>query len=823
MTGPGGGQRRPWWRLPLLEAFLFVVLGALTNVFTGLLPESWKWAHDLRLMGGAFVVAAVLTIVVTLVRQRRDRQEAAGEPVPAERAVTARTVHGPVMTGDGAAIAGPVVIGDGATVVQHAAPSELAAPAAVPVPDGLVNVVSPGVFVGRAAQLARLDAVLEQPETVVVQAVHGLGGVGKSTLAAEWAWRHRDRYRPVWWIDADTAAAIDAGLAALAAALQTTATAGLPLEVLRERAVQWLASHDGWLLVLDNVDDPRDVAAVVGRVGTGRVLVTSRRATGWAGIATPVGVDVLALDDAVELMRRVLAPAGRDHDDAGLARVCRELGCLPLAVKQAASYLAETGLSPDGYLDLLKAYPADVFAHGGEGDGERTIARVWRVTLDRLADTPTAGEILRVVAWYAADGIPRSLLDGLADPPAIARAVGRLTAYSMITTDESTLTVHRLVQAVARTPDPEDPHRRPDDIRTGRRRAATQLQAAMPDTWRQPVDWPRWRVLAPQVEALAQHSPPRDDDVTASLLYNRTALFLKDQGALGRAVPLYEQALADRRRALGDDHPQTLVSVNNLAGAYESAGDLGRAVPLYEQALADHRRVLGDDHPQTLTSVNNLAGAYESAGDLGRAVPLYEQALADRRRVLGDDHPQTLNSVNNLAYAYEAAGDLGRAVPLYEQALADRRRVLGDDHPQTLTSVNNLAGAYEAAGDLGRAVPLYEQALAGCRRVLGDDHPQTLTSVNNLAYAYRSAGDLGRAVPLYEQALAGCRRVLGDDHPDTLTSVNNLAGAYRSAGDLGRAVPLYEQALAGCRRVLGDDHPTTKIVRENLAAAIQER
>ncbi|WP_280525900.1 tetratricopeptide repeat protein [Actinoplanes teichomyceticus] len=700
MTGPDGGHRRPWWRLPLLEAFLFVALGALTNVFTGLLPEPWKWAHDLRLMGGAFVVVAVLTMMVTLVRQRRDRQAVADEPVPAVRAVTAQTLHGPVMTGDGAAIAGPVVIGDGATVVQQAAPRELAPSAAVPVPDGLINVAAPGVFVGRTAQLAQLDAVLERPGTVVVQAVHGLGGVGKSALAAEWARRHRDRYRPVWWIEADTPAGIDAGLAAFATALQPVVAAGLSLEVLRERAVQWLASHVGWLLVLDNVDDPRDVAAVVRRLGVGRVLVTSRRSTGWAGIATPVSVGVLDLGEAVELMRQVLAHGGRDHDPAGLARVCRELGCLPLAVKQAASYLTETGLSPDGYLDLLKAYPADIFAHGGEGDGERTVARVWRVTLDRLADTPLAGEILRVVAWYAADGIPRSLLDGLAGPPEIAWALGRLTAYSMITVDEDTLTVHRLVQAVARIPDPDDPHRQPEYIYAAHTQAVTRLLAAMPDDWRRPDAWPRWRVLAPHVEALAYQSRDhRDDDATAGALYNGAALFLAEQGALARAVPLFEQALADRRRVLGDDHPDTLASVNNLAYAYESAGDLVRAVPLYEQALAGCRRVLGDDHPDTLISVNNLAGTFRAVGDLARAVPLFEQALAGCRRVLGDDHPDTLISVNNLASAYRAVGDLVRAVPLFEQALAGCRRVLGDDHPQTLVSVNNLAGAYESTGD----------------------------------------------------------------------------------------------------------------------------
>jgi tetratricopeptide (TPR) repeat protein len=680
--------------------------------------------------------------------------------------------------------------------------------------------------VGRAGELARLDAAMAGPGGVVVQAVHGLGGVGKSTLAARWAAAHAADYSLTWWITADTPADIDAGLAALAVALQPALTGVLPLEALREGAVQWLAAHPGWLVILDNVTDPADIAPLLTRTPAGRYLITSRRASGWhaTGVA-PVRLDVLDPAEAQALLAAILAP-DRPGEADGAAELCAELGYLPLAIEQAGAYLAQAGATPREYLDLLARYPAAMYQAAPEGgDAARTIARIWHVTLDRLAGDPLAGPVLRILAWYAPDGIPRTLLDGLADPPAVLGAVGRLAAYSMLTAHVDSLAMHRLVQAVTRTPDPGDPHRAPQAIDDARDLATLQLANvlladALPG-WQDPAGWPAYRMLLPHIDALASHAPPDTDTQATAYLLDKAGLFLHGQGQPGHAVGYLQRALADYVRVLGADNPQTLASRNNLAGAYQAAGDLDRAIPLLKQVLADSERVLGADNPQTLTSRNNLAATYRAAGDLDRAIPLYEQVLADSERVLGADNPQTLTSRNNLAYAYQAAGDLDRAIPLLKQALADSERVLGADHPDTQVSRNNLADAYQSAGDLDRAIPLLEQALTDRLRVLGGDHPDTQVSRNNLPAAYQAAGDLGRAIPLLKQALADRRRVLGADNPDTLVLRNNLAYAYASAGDLGRAIPLLEQALADSERVLGADHPQTKMVRGNLAAARQ--
>ena len=177
----------------------------------------------------------------------------------------------------------------------------------------------------------------------------------------------------------------------------------------------------------------------------------------------------------MDLLARVVGVAAPGDMDSA-TELCAELGCLPLAIDQSGAYLAQTSITPRQYLDLLSAYPAQMYQATGEGgDAGRTVARIWHLTLDRLADTPLAGDVLRILAWYASEQIPRALLNGLADPPALVSAVGRLTAYSMLTAAGPILAVHRLVQAVTHTPEPGDPHRYPAAIATARDQATRLL------------------------------------------------------------------------------------------------------------------------------------------------------------------------------------------------------------------------------------------------------------------------------------------------------------------------------------------------------------
>ena len=278
------------------------------------------------------------------------------------------------------------------------------------------------------------------------------------------------------------------------------------------------------------------------------------------------------------------------------------------------------------------------------------------------------------------------------------------------------------------------------------------------------------------------------------------------------------QAVNICRMQLGEDHPDTLSSMNNLASSYSVLGQRDKALVLHERTLQLRRAKLGDDHPDTLISMNNLANTYRALGQHDKALDLNERTLQSRRTKLGEDHPNTLNSMGNLASTYGALGQHDKALDLNERTLQLRRAKLGQDHPDTLFSMGNLANTYGALGQNDKALMLNERTLQLMRSKLGEDHRDTLASMNNLASVYSVLGQRDKALVLHERTLQLRRAKLGDDHPDTLISMNNLANTYRALGQHDKALDLNERTLQSRRTKLGEDHPNTLNSMGNLAS-----
>ncbi|MFJ4094583.1 FxSxx-COOH system tetratricopeptide repeat protein, partial [Kitasatospora sp. NPDC089913] len=552
----------------------------------------------------------------------------------------------------------------------------------VPAPRGLANLPPVPLCLGRDDALREVRATLTRDNgTAITQTstVHGLGGIGKTTLALAYAHQQRHTYSLVWWINADSPTRLEQSLAALATRLAPTLTRMLSQDSQADWAMAWLQWHPGWLLVFDNVENPTDLNPYLGSLDGGHHLITSRRSTGWPRTIHTLPLGTLHPDEAVDLIcaHAVTGRTPTPRDRQAAHALAADLGHLPLALEQAGAYLAQ---NPTTGIDTYRRrLPAKLDKAADGLDAERTIARIWTQTLqDLTARNPLAVDTLHTIAWLAPDNIPVNLLeDPGTDADDLAEALGLLAAYSMTTLTPNSISIHRLLQTVLRTTTPTEP----DGSPAGRREAEhalTQALTALPEPTTDPA--PEWDTLIPHLIALAATTPPNHHDHPTATLYVTAAQYLYRQGHEARTVPLREAVLAQCEQALGYTHPDTLASRNNLANAYRDAGDLDRAVPLFEATLTQYEQTLGHTHPDTLIIRNNVANAYESAGNLDRAIPLFETTLIQREQTLGHTHPDTLTSRNDLANAYESAGNLDRAIPLFETTLIQREQTLGHTH-----------------------------------------------------------------------------------------------------------------------------------------------
>ncbi|MBN2559992.1 MAG: serine/threonine protein kinase [Phycisphaerae bacterium] len=295
------------------------------------------------------------------------------------------------------------------------------------------------------------------------------------------------------------------------------------------------------------------------------------------------------------------------------------------------------------------------------------------------------------------------------------------------------------------------------------------------------------------------------------------ALLRKRQGRLKEAERIARHTVETSRRVLGEEYPQTIQATNNLAVLLQVAGQPEEAEALIRRTVETQQRTHGNDDPATLTAMNNLAIFLIDNGKAEQAEPLLRQALETQRRVLRPEHPDTITTLSNLAQALWATSRPLEATPLFRQVVDLRRRVLGNDHPDTLEAMNNLANILRRTGTLAESEALFRETLAAQRRCLGQDHYKTLSTMGNLAGVLRDQKQYEEGETLLRQCLEGLRGKLGAGHPKTLAAMNNLATLLQDAGKLDEAEPLLREALDTLRGLVGEEHPTVLAMMNNLA------
>ncbi|ONK13785.1 tetratricopeptide repeat protein [Streptomyces sp. MP131-18] len=723
---------------------------------------------------------------------------------------------------------GIVSTGDGAINMLYRAermtvvPSELLRPPAeVPPVGGIIGrpPLAASLFVGREAELATLDAALTGTASVGrrLHTLFGLDGVGKTTLAARYATIRGAAYAQVCWLHADSAGAVDDGLSRITLALEPQ-LAELPSPLLRERALNWLSAHDGWLLVLDQVTDLGYVGELLARAPGGACLLTTNDRSLAARLGDFSELGAFPAETAETLLSTYLHRGGPTAAAGELTDICHALGYLPLAVAQAGAFLRESRLAPAAYLRTLRSEPRTAYRAPAEGaSDDRSLVAIWRMATERVSDVPGATDMLAFLSWLAPEAIPRELVRFAVPAEAVDPALGALAAHGLIDLGPETISVHPLLQHWYRTRT-RATRRGEEPLNEGFFSCGAALGLLLPGTT-EPETWPRWRALLPHVEALQRNAPSPSGEAFVSIL-NSAGAYLTEQGDVARSVPLLEKAWADAYGHFGIVSAPAFMAEQELARAYEEAGRTADLVTMRLRVLGAWDKAEGQDSERTLRALANLAKARLLDGDrTEQPLSMHRVVLDAFLRKLGPDHKDVLWARDDLARAYDTLGDLHAAAEVLETNAAAWRRVRGPADLATIVCVRHLADVRTALGDVAEAVRVREQLVRDVTEFKGPDDPETLVVRTDLAFA-RQADDMAGSTALLDGVVTDSERVLGADHPDTLFRRQRLAGALLASGDLRRGLAEQRRAHAGLAAGLGHGHRTTLDAKSMLGAGL---
>ncbi|MDT0310527.1 FxSxx-COOH system tetratricopeptide repeat protein [Streptomyces sp. DSM 44917] len=683
-------------------------------------------------------------------------------------------------------------------------------------------------FFGRSPELARLHGILhgEGQAAVLPHALYGLGGVGKTRLAIEYARRHSGEYDRVWWIDAAQTAVIREQLASLAAELGVAEGPGDTVE----RVLAALSSGDSvrrWLLVLDNAGPPESVAPYIpspvsapGRVG--HVILTSRDA-GWTNRVDSLRVDVFNQAESREFLRsRTPWVSEADAD-----RLAEELGHLPIALEQCAALMIQTGLGTGELLELLASRPSELLAETAS-PGDRSVAKLWRASMDSLArDHPGALDLLRLLAFFGPEPVAQSFLpDARAlplpaslfalahDPLERGRTIRAINQYSLLTIDQErgTAQMHRLLRGFLQN---ELPAREQE---AWRHLIHQMLAAHDPGASQRTDAWARLAEILPHIEPTGL---PRSTDGSCRQTVLTTLGYLFARGDFQGTVEFARRIVTEWREILGPDHPQTLSAMRLQASAHWQLSQFGESRPLNQEALRLLRATVGDDHEDTITVAGATAADERAAGHFEEALILDRGAYERSVRRYGEESANTLRATHNYAVSLRVNGYYTEALELDRRVHESRRTVLGHRARSTLFSVNNVARDLRECGRYAEALRLQRTTLAVYREEFGETHPDTLRALKNLAVSCRKAGALREGLELATDVHERYEKLLGGDHVDTIAAVTNLANDLRLTGDPEGAVRCGADALERYRARFGERHPITSTAAVNYAAALR--
>jgi tetratricopeptide (TPR) repeat protein len=654
-------------------------------------------------------------------------------------------------------------------------------------------------FTGRDRLLDSLHESLRSRDPAKrVQAVYGMGGVGKSHLALEYAHRYRNDYGIVWWVPAEDPATASLHLARLANRLGIRTPGEMNPEAVREALHRELNGRDDWLIVFDNATNPDDLAPLMPE-RTGSMLITSRNPN-WGTLAQSFCLRVLERADSIAFLQK---RTGLSNRDGSAGKLAQALGDLPLALEQASATIEQTRINFSDYLTRYEGHWAELLRSGRTpGDYPDTIAMTWELAFREVSrDMPVAAALLNLCSFLAPMDIPRSLLNETAsslprplntsvgDPVALDAVVARLHHYSLIEANDKTISLHRLVAALVRDRLPHQQRENWCDV------ALRMMEGSFGFDGDVPGSWGRCAALLPHAMTAARHAESMgiSCEVVAKLL-NQVGMYLHHIGRYREARGVLERALQQHEKAYGDSNPRRSAIVNNLGRVLRRLGHLEEARAHFEAALTVDQAAYGEHHQHVAEVVNNYGMCMHIAGEIEQARDQFEWALAVCEMHYGAEHPKVATVMNNLGYAHAGLGDVDKAVEHFIRSLAVAEATSGPNHPTVASIRTNLGLSLRLKGQYEEARRHFERAVDIAQSALGANHPDTARAMTYLGLQLQDAGEYSRAKELLTRALEIDERVLGPDHLTLITRLNYLGRCLKKMGESEGARHCFDRA-----------------------------
>lgn len=691
-------------------------------------------------------------------------------------------------------------------------------------------------FTGREDILAHMHDVLspDQPVALVQpQAISGLGGIGKTQTAIEYAYRYRDSYATVLWARAESADTLTTDFLTIASLLRLPERNDQDQSKVVEAVLRWLDTHERWLLILDNADNVEMVSDFMPSANKGHILLTTR-AQSTGTIAERIEIEEMSVEEGtLFLLRRIK----RLHGNAPLESVpslyrsqaqaiVSALTGLPLALDQAGAYIEETGCSLSDYLKFYKTRSKRLLkTRGKDAAGHpEPVATTWSLSFEKIERAnPAAAELLRLCAFLSPDAIPeRMVREGASELGDILRpiaeddfdlneAIRELRKYSLIKRDEEegVLNLHRLVQAVIRDGMNEEAQK------TWVERTVRMVNTAFPDV--EYETWPicqRYLAHAQVCAALIEQWHMKSQEAIA--LLKKIDKYLYDRAQYAESEHYIQSVLALQEELLGPVHPQIALLLNELVDVKDAQGKYDDILTLLQRALAIQEATLPADHRDISSTLNNFGALLMRQGKSEQAVPYFQRAVAISEQALGE-HSHTAGRLTNLATIYRILHQYEQAEPLMQRALTMNEKLLGSEHPTVAQALNNLGGIYNEQRKYEQAEPLFQRALYIHEKTLGAEHPLVAFHLNNISFVQLARGNKEEAETLMLRALALFEHAFGTEHPDTARTLKNLGKIYMAQERYEEAEKLYAQSLAIRERVLGAEHPLVALTLEDYA------